>query len=77
MIVVFFAKSSPTASVPLQERKTLNVERYINICLPKVFEAWRARRSNNSTRRLLLHHDNASAHTTAAASLDYLEANRV
>ena len=49
---------------------------YINICLPKVFEAWTARRPNKGTRGLLLHHGNASANT-AAATLDYLEANRV
>ena len=40
--------------------------------------AWstRVRRPNNNTRGLLLHPDNASAHA-AAATLDYLEANRV
>ena len=76
MIAVFLAKSSHVASVPLQERKTVNAGRYVNTCLPKVLEAWNARRSNNGTRGLLLYHDNASAHA-AAATLDYLEANGV
>ena len=76
MIVVFFAKSSHVAFVPLQERKTVNAGRYVNTCLPKVLEAWNARRSNNGTRGLLLLHDHASAHI-ATATLDYLEANRV
>ena len=76
MIAVFFAKSGHVASFPIQERKTVNAEWYTNICLPKVFEAWSARRPNNGTRSRLLHHDNASAHT-AVATLDYPEADRV
>ena len=40
MIAVFLAKSGHVTSVPLQERKTVNAEWYINFCLPKVFEAW-------------------------------------
>nr|KAG5702476.1 hypothetical protein BaRGS_015108 [Batillaria attramentaria] len=44
MIAVFFAKSGHVATVPLLERKTVNAEWYINTCLPKVFEAWSARR---------------------------------
>ena len=51
-------------------------EWYINICPSKVFEAWSARRPNDGARGLLLHHDNATVHT-AAAILDYLEANPV
>ena len=42
-----------------QVRKTDNAEWYVNICLPKVFEAWTVRRPNNGTQGLLLHHDNA------------------
>ena len=63
------------ASVRLQERKPVNAEWYINICPPKVFEAWSARLPNNGPRGVLLHHDNASSHISTAA-LDYLEANR-
>ena len=73
---VFFTESSHTTSVPLQERKTVIAEWYINICLPKVFGAWISRRPNNGTHGLLLHHDKASAQP-AAATLDYQEANRV
>ena len=76
MIAVFFAKSGHVATVPLLERKTVNAEWYINTCLPKVFEAWSARRPRTGTRHLLLHHDNASAHT-AAATLDFLQENQV
>lgn len=76
MIAVFFTKSGHIASVPLEERKTVNSEWYITTCLPKVFEAWGIRRPGTGTRGLLLHHDNASAHT-AAAILDFLEENHV
>ena len=48
-IEAFFAKSGHVASVPLRERKTVTDEWYINICLPKVFEAWSARRPNDDT----------------------------
>ena len=64
------------ASVPVQERRTVNAESYISMCLPRVFEAWSARRPNSGTSGLLFHHDNASA-PTADAALDYLEANPV
>ena len=73
-IEAFFAKSGHVASVPLRERKTVTDEWYINICLPKVFEAWSARHPNNGAHGLLLHHDNASANTVDA-TLNYLEAN--
>ena len=76
MTAVFFTKSGRVASVPAQERKTINGDWYINICLPKIFEAWNARCSYNGTRGLLLHHNNTSAHT-AVATLDSLETNRV
>ena len=76
MIAVFFAQSGYVSSVLLQERKTVDIEWYINIYLPKVFEAWSGRRPSNGTHGLLFHHDNASAHT-AAATLDYLKTNRV
>ena len=76
MITVIFANSGQVASVPPQERKTVNAERYINTCPPRVFEAWSARRPNDGGRCLLLDHDHASDHT-AAATLDHQEANRV
>ena len=46
MIAVFFTKSGPMAAVQLQEWKTVNAEWYFNTFLPKVFEAWSARRPN-------------------------------
>ena len=38
MIMVFFAKSGPAASVSLQERKTVNTKWHINNRLLKVFD---------------------------------------
>ena len=76
MIAVFFAKSGHVATVPLLERKNVNAEWSIKTSLPKVFEAWSARRPKTGTRHLLLHHDNASAYT-AAATLDFLQENQV
>ena len=73
---VFFVKSGHVDSVPCQERKVVYAEWYMNIRLPKVFEARSARRPNDGAGSPLLHHDNASAHT-AAATPDYLEAIRV
>ena len=83
-MIAVFAKFGHVTSTPLQKRKTVNAEWYINIwktvnaewyvniCVPKVFEACTAHRPNNGTRGLLLHHENAH---TAAATLHYLEAN--
>ena len=77
IIAVFFAKSGYVASVPLQERKTVNTECYINTCLPKVSEAWSVRRPNAyQAPRAALLHDEESA-PTATATVDYLEATRV
>ena len=38
---------------------------------------WQTREDTIGTRGLLLHHNNTSAHHTAAATLDYLQANCV
>ena len=59
MPMVVFAKSVHVDSVPLQERKTVTAEWYINTCLTKVFEAWTACHPNTCTRCLLLRHGNA------------------
>ena len=72
VFAVFFAKFGHVTSVPLQERKTVQAEWYINICLPKVFQARIAHRPNTGTRSLLFHRYNVSTHT-AAATLDYLK----
>ena len=75
MIAVFFAKSGHVASVWLQERKIVKTKSCINICLPKVFEAWDACHPNNGTHSLLLHHDIKKCPQRATPTLDYLEAN--
>ena len=73
IIAVLFAKSSNVTSALLQERKTVNVEWYINICLLKVFEVCCP---NNGICSVLRHHNNPSAHT-ASTTPYYLEANRI
>ena len=72
----FFCKVGPVAIIPLEDRRTVNADWYINHCLPQAFEAWSLRRPKTGIRGLLLHHDNASAHT-AAKTLDFLAENSV
>ena len=76
MIACFFEKFGHVATIPLEDRKTVTADWYINHCLPKVFQAWRKRRPRTGVRGLLLHHDNASAHT-AAVTLDFLAASNI
>ena len=76
MIACFFAKFSHVATIPLEDRKTVTADWYVNHCLPKVFQAWCKRRPRTGACGLLLHHDNASAHT-AAVTLDFLAVNDV
>ena len=40
MVACFFSKSDYEATIPLEDRKTVNSDRYINNCLSKVFEEW-------------------------------------
>ena len=76
MVAAFFCKTGPVVMIPLEDRRTVNADWYINQCLPKAFDAWRFRCPKTGIRGLLLHHDNASAHT-AAATLDFLTQNSV
>ncbi|KAI6652366.1 Histone-lysine N-methyltransferase SETMAR-like [Oopsacas minuta] len=76
MVAAFFCKTGPVAIIPLEDRRTVNADWYINNCLPKAFEALSSRRPKTGVRGLLLHHDNASAHT-AAKTLDFLAENSV
>ena len=76
MVAAFFCKTGPVAIIPLEDRRTVNADWYINCCLHKAIEAWSSRRSNTGIRGLLLHHDNASAHT-AAKTLDFLAEDSV
>ena len=76
MIACFFAKFGHVATIPLEDRKTVTADWYVNQCLPKVSQAWHKRCPQTSVRGLLLHHSNASAHT-AAVTLDFLAASNV
>ena len=76
MIACFFANFGHIATIPLEDRKTVTADWYVNHCLPKVFQAWCKRRPRTVVRGLLLHHDDASAHT-AAVTLDFLAASNV
>lgn len=61
MVALFFGKTGHVATVPLEDRRTVNSEWYTTICLPKVFKEIR---KTNRKRRIILHHDNASSHTS-------------
>ena len=86
MIMCFFAKFGHVATIPLEDTKTVMADWYVNLCLPKIFQAWCKRYPRTGTRGLLLnhdnarglllHHDNASGHT-AAVTLDFLAASDV
>ena len=76
MIACFFAKIGQVAAIPLEDRKTVTADRYVNHCLPKIFQAWCRRCPRTGVCGLLLHHDNASVHT-AAVTLDFLAASDV
>ena len=73
MIVCFFAKFRHVATTPLEDRKAVTADCYVNRCLPKIFRACCKRRSRTGACGLLLHHDNANAHT-AVVTLDFLAA---
>ena len=40
MIAFFFAKFGHVVTMPLEERKMVTAEWYVNHCLPKIFQAW-------------------------------------
>jgi [histone H3]-lysine36 N-dimethyltransferase SETMAR len=73
MIACFFGINGHVATVPLQERRTVNAEWYTTICLPQVIEEIR---KTSKRRRIILHHDNASSHT-AARTKEFLEAQNI
>lgn len=73
MVACFFGISGHVATVPLENRKTVNSEWYTTICLPEVFGEIR---KNNRQRRIILHHDNASCHTSAATT-EYLNSQMI
>ena len=71
MIACFFAKFGHVATIPLEDRKTVTADWYVNHCSPRIFHAWFKRRPRIGVRGLLLNHDNASVHR-AAVTLDFL-----
>lgn len=73
MIACFFGITGHVATVPLEERRTVNSEWYTTICLPKVFSEIR---KTNTRRRIILHHDNASSHTSHQTS-DFLSTQHI
>ena len=62
MMVCVFEKTEHIPIVQLEQRRTINSERYTTICLPVVFQEIR---KTNRRRQITLHHDNASSHTSA------------
>ncbi|XP_078034039.1 histone-lysine N-methyltransferase SETMAR-like [Augochlora pura] len=62
MVACFFGKTGHVATVPLEQRRTVNSEWCTTICLPVVFQEIR---KTNRRRRITLHHGNASSHTSA------------
>lgn len=62
MVACFFGINGHVATVPLEQRRTVNSEWYTTICLPEVISEIR---KTNRRRRIILHHDNASSHTSA------------
>ena len=64
-VACFFGKTGHVATVPLEQRRTVNSEWYTTICLPEVFGEIR---KTNKRRRIIVHHDNAGSHTSAQTS---------
>jgi len=73
MIAIFFGITGCVATVPLEDRRTVNADWYTNVCLPEIINEIR---KNNPNRRIILHHDNASSHS-AHKTNDFLKANNV
>ena len=71
MIACFFAKLGHVVTMPLEDRKTVTADWYVNHSLPKVFQARSKRRPRTGVRGLLLYYDNASPHA-ATVTLDFL-----
>ena len=76
MVASFFAKTGHVATVPLDDRRTVNADWYVNQCIPQVLDVWQQRRPKTGLKGLLWHHDNASVHT-AALTIDFLSENSI
>ncbi|CAH1981465.1 unnamed protein product [Acanthoscelides obtectus] len=60
MVATFVSKADHIATIPLNEQRTVTVDWYTTICLPKVVTELR---KINPERRIILHQDSASSHT--------------
>ena len=67
MIACFFGYTGHVTTVALEDRRTVNTDWYIIICLSEVINE--LRRINRNCR-IILHHDNASCHT-ACQTVDF------
>ena len=76
MIAVFVSRAGHVATIPLVTQRTVTSTWYVRECLPLVLAAVAKRRPRTRHRGLLLHHDNAAAHR-AAATQEFLHAERV
>ena len=73
MVASFICKTGPVITIPLEERRTVTADWYVNQCLPQMLHAARTRRPKSV---ITLHHDNAPAHT-AAVTREFLARERV
>ncbi|CAH1972969.1 unnamed protein product [Acanthoscelides obtectus] len=60
VVATFVSKAGHIAAMPLNEQRTVTVNWYTTICLPKVITKLR---KINPEKRIILHQDNASSHT--------------
>lgn len=73
MVATFVAKSGHVATIPLENRRTVNADWYVTVCLPAVIKELR---QENKKRRIILHHDNASSHT-AKKTIAFFKENNI
>ncbi|CAH1996707.1 unnamed protein product [Acanthoscelides obtectus] len=72
MVATFVSKAGHIATIPLNEQRTITVDWYTTICLPKVITELR---KINPERRIILHQDNASSHTAQKTRQYLMEEN--
>ena len=73
MIACFFANIGHVATIPLEDRKTVTADWYVNHCVPKIFQAWCKMASPNGCPWSTA----PSWPCTAAVTLDFLAASDV
>ncbi|CAH1988155.1 unnamed protein product [Acanthoscelides obtectus] len=72
MVATFVSKAGHTATIPLNEQRTVTADWHTTICLPKVITELR---KINPERRIILHQDNASSHTAQKTRQNLTEEN--